>query len=539
MDRIDTEVLVIGGGAAGLRAAIEAAALGKEVAIVSKGKSGKSGNTALAQCNIAVSGFSEKKGDSSSSYIHDALKGGAGINQKNLLRIMAEESKGEILRLQEWGVEFLMSNNTFLLHEAPGHSYPRVIRTALLNYPPRIHGLTMTKPMMKEAKKRNVRFIDGVTVTELIREDDSIKGALGINNKDGKPLLLSSKSLIIAAGGGGRIFRHTNNSLEITGDSYALALNAGAELIDMEFVQFYPTMAIKPVRIPIVSTLLGSGAILKNVKGERFMETYSPDKKEMATRDVTSMAVFKEIVSGRGIQEAVYLDCSGVKNDVFDEKFSDVRELFKKFHIDIQKELILVSPTTHFFMGGIKVDENCQTDIQGVFACGEAVGGVHGANRISGNALTETLVMGARAGRKASEYVDSLGQYRPITSAIPFAVNSETIDRKAGKELRETMWDSVSIIRSKDSLEKAKKIIDAIKDRYKIDTDSPYSTREDNEIRNMLIVAEVIITSSLLREESRGAHFREDIQETKKDHEGNYHLRKENGIIKSSFSTIV
>lgn len=274
MERIDTEVLVVGGGAAGLRTAVEAAGLGKEVVIVSKGKSGKSGNTALAQCNVAVSGFSEEIGDSSSSYIQDVLKGGAGINQKNLLRIMAEESKGEILRLQEWGVESLMSNNICLLHEAPGHSHPRVLRTALLNYPPRVHGLSMTRPMMKEAEKRGAHFIDGVTVAELIREDDLIKGALGINNRNGKKLLLSSKSLIIAAGGGGRIFRHTNNSLDITGDSYALALNAGAELVDMEFVQFYPTMAVKPVRIPIVSTLLGCGAILKNIKSERFMEAY-------------------------------------------------------------------------------------------------------------------------------------------------------------------------------------------------------------------------------------------------------------------------
>jgi len=538
MERIDTEVLVIGGGAAGLRAGIEARSLGKDVTIISKGKVGRSGNTVFAQCNLAVSGFSEKDGDSSSSYILDVLNGGGGINNKSLLKIMAEESKTEILRLKEWGAEFLMTNGTFLLHDAPGHSYPRVVRTALLSYPPKVHGLTITKPLMEEAKRQGIRLIDGITIAELIKEDDQCKGAFGIINKSGKALLISSKSTIIASGGGGRIFQHTNNALDITGDSFALALNAGAFLIDMEFVQFYPTMAVKPVKIPIVSTLLGSGAILKNALGERFMEKYSPEKKEMATRDITSRAIFKEIISGRGIEDAVYLDCSMVPKDIFNKRFSDVKELFRKFHIDIQREPIMVCPTTHFFMGGIQINKNCQTRIKGAFACGEATGGVHGANRISGNALTETLVMGTRAGKSAAQYIDSLERYQPLGTQIPLTTKNENINKKARNELREIMWKSVSIIRSKDSLLKAREVINEIRKRYHIDTHSPYFTREDNEIRNMLIVSEAIIISSLLRQESRGAHFREDIPETKKEHEGNFLIRKENNSLKGAFLKI-
>lgn len=537
MERIDTEILIIGSGAAGLRAAIEAGGFGSSVTVVSKGRIGRSGNTVLAQCNLAAFGLSQSEEDSQKSYILDMLEGGSGINQRDLIKIMAEESGREIVKLKDLGVEFLMDNKKFLLHQAPGHSFPRIVRTDLLNLPPKIHGLTITKPLIREAEKQGMRFIEGVTITELIRENDICKGALGIVNKTGKPFFISAKSIVIASGGGGRVFKHTNNSIDITGDSYALALNAGASLIDMEFVQFYPTMAMRPLRIPIVSTLLGSGAILKNSHGERFMEKYSP-KKEMATRDVTSRAIFKEIASGRGIDGAVYLDCSRVPKDIIDKKFPDTRDLFKRFRLDIQKDPISVCPITHFFMGGIKINDNCETDIKGLFACGEAAGGIHGANRISGNALTETLVFGAKAGRAAFEYSDSLEKYKPLSSLSRFQFKKNSISKEGLYFLREMMWRDTSIIRSKSSLNRAGEMIHELKNKYEIDTSSSYVARGDNEIRNMVLVSEAIIHASLLREESRGAHFREDIPGQRQDCEGNFLITRKEGILKGFFLKI-
>jgi fumarate reductase (CoM/CoB) subunit A len=535
MEEIFTEILIIGGGAAGLRAAIEAREFGRDVTVVSKGKAGRSGNTVLAQCNLAVSGLSQNKGDDALSYINDALRGGSQLNKRKLLEVMAEDSRGEILRLHDWGVRFLMKRGSFLLHEAPGHSCPRVVRTELLHYAPRVHGLTITIPLLNRAKSLGVRFIDSVSILEIVQKEGRGRGALGIMNKDGKPFHIASRTVILASGGAGRIFLHTNNALDIAGDSYALALKAGVPLVDMEFVQFYPTMAVKPVRIPIVSTLLGAGAVLRNTHGERFMERYSPEKKEMATRDVASRAIFNEIRSGRGKDGAVYLDCSAVSRTSFEEKFADIKELFKKFHIDMQKEFILVSPTTHFFMGGIDIDENCRTGVEGIYACGEAAGGIHGANRISGNALTDTLVTGARAGKAASFYVEGLQLNDAGKSDFTFKIDNRRIDKKARSELKKIMWENVSLIRSKESLVKAREELKTIEEKYRIDKSASYSAREDNETRNMLMVSEAIILASLLREESRGAHFREDFPEQREELRGNIFIRKEESVLKGAF----
>jgi succinate dehydrogenase/fumarate reductase flavoprotein subunit len=307
------------------------------------------------------------------------------------------------------------------------------------------------------------------------------------------------------------VYDRTNNTADVTGDGYALALEAGARLVDMEFVQFYPTMAYKPVKVPVSSPLFGDGAVLRNKNLERFMARYDPAG-DMATRDIMSRAIFAEVNGGNGVENGVYMDCSGIPPQVFNGRHKGFAEYLCAHRVNPDKEMLIISPSTHFFMGGIKIDGGCNTGVNGLFAAGEVVGGLHGANRLSGNALTETVVFGKIAGRMAAGHAAGLhGPPRAGKGFEPDTGRRVGDLREIRSALRRTMWQNVSVLRSQDSLELAlDEIGDCQRELASIGADSIGQLAQWTELHRMLTVAEAVTRSALARTESRGSHYRRD-----------------------------
>ena len=345
-------------------------------------------------------------------------------------------------------------------------------------------------------------------------------------------MIFRAGCVILSTGGGGRIFRKTNNTRDITGDSYRLALNAGATLRDMEFVQFYPTMMFSPIKVTVSSPLFGEGAFLRNVSGDRFMSNYD-EKGDMATRDIMSRAVFNEVKEGRGDKGHVFMDCRHIDSKVFEARYAEFMRLLSKANLDLRKDLIPISPATHFFMGGVVINERGETQIPGLLACGEAVGGLHGANRLGGNALTETFVFGTIAGKQAKQVIDSKRLPEIRSEEIePFRDGGINISELM-TSLRRVTWDYLSIIReektSQTALDEIKKITDAL-DNTRIE--SVFDLVSLYELKSMIATAELIGLGAMARKESRGAHFRSDFPDTRDDdYKGNFFYRKQNDKI--------
>lgn len=338
--------------------------------------------------------------------------------------------------------------------------------------------------------------------------------------------------MILAAGGGGRIFARTDNTRHVTGDSYALALEAGAVVRDMEFVQFYPIMMAWPVRALISTPVFGDEAVLRNEAGERFMFQYDEDG-EMVTRDLMSRAIFCEMRRGKG--QGIYLDCSSIPLPIMKQRYSALHRLLERRNIDMQKVSLLVSPTTHFFMGGVEIDECCHSSLPGLYATGEAVGSVHGANRLSGNALSEALVFGAIAGQHAANHARrsaAVPSVRPGSDFIsPYPREGDITLRDIRSVLRQSMWEDASIIRSEDSLRRARsKVGQCRRSLENCSIQSFAQAVESEEMRRICIVASV-----LHRRKSRGAHYRKDFPSQDEDWLGRIEVMKVADQLRLSF----
>jgi aspartate oxidase len=345
--------------------------------------------------------------------------------------------------------------------------------------------------------------------------------------------------VILAAGGGGGVYARNNNTADITGDSYSLAYDAGAALRDMEFVQFYPNMILSPIKINISSSLFGEGAFLRNAHGEKFMKNY--DKKEdMATRDMMSRAILNEMTAGRGHASGVFLDCRKVSRETFVTKYGKLLPLLSKVNIDPSNDFIPITPATHFFMGGIAVNNRCESTIPGLLACGESAGGLHGANRLAGNALSETFVFGMIAGDQAAHL--SKEKYRidvPTFDIVPSQSGTLSVS-EIKQYLRKSNWKYLSISRDKKSIEKAIAIINEVSTSFgNIRIKTVYDLVSFFELKCMNSTARLIAESGRHRTESRGAHFRSDYPVMNDEsHKGSYYSVKCNGKLKIRFQPI-
>lgn len=512
--RIECDVLIIGGGAAALVAALEARKSLERVVVVSKRKPGRSGNTIVAGAGFCVCIPEEGNPDSVEQHLADTLSTGEGINDPELVRTLITEGPEAVMGLEQYGVRFARADGTLVRRRNPGHSQPRQIPTVLTGFHHATRGLSITLPLLKAVEERGITLLSDLPVHRLLVRDGTVCGALAVDAHTAEPVVFVAKSVILAAGGGGYLFANTDNTQDMTGDSYAMALEAGVPLRDMEFVQYYPSFMIWPFHLGASSGMFGEGAVLRNRHGERFMTRYDPVNADMATRDKMSISIFQEVQAGNGVQGGVYMDCSAVPARVLEVKFPTLLKLMRTRSIDLSREWLIVGPATHFIMGGAWIDIRCRTAVEGLFATGEASGGVHGANRLAGNALTETVVYGLRAAREAVRYVGASGRLPEPPRTLPDlpSLQDGTVDLTEVKdELRRAMWDGVSIVRTQSGLRQAHSVLDQCREALtRCRVAEPSDVASYLELERMVEVGQSIIAASLERKESRGGHYRAD-----------------------------
>lgn len=504
---VSCDVLVIGGGGAGLRAAIEARATGADVVLVSKARAGYANNTMISKATFAApSGWSDPR-DNPEVFLKDAVIGGRFINDQQLVAAVAREAGAQMPFLEKCGVKFLESEGHILAIHAAGHSYPRHIRAR------EREGSGLTLPLKKYARENGVRFAESVFITRLLTSKTGrIAAAVGIT-RDGKFLAFVSTCFVLATGGFAQIFLHTNNAPGNSGDGLALAFEVGAPLKDMEFVQFYPTAAGKlGARIILYEDLiLRDKAALKNADGDDIVIKHGLDDVMKMTRDRLARAIMQEVLEGRGVKDGVMMDLSRAS----ERHQLKYRSLFKDPH----KKQFIVSPTTHFCSGGVMIDTNGETPIEGLFAAGETCAGVHGANRLAGNALSEVFALGGIAGKTAALKAKALERAQLPEKKIAAERNRLESFGSGGHEnlrqlrgsLKEAMWYQAGIIRQAKDLTQALGKIEEIRSRIcALELKDFRELIRALELQNMLFSAEMVCRAALLRSESRGAHYRSD-----------------------------
>lgn len=526
---IRTDVLIIGSGGAGCRAAIEVSNQGKNPLIVSKGLSFRSGCTGMAEGGYnAAFGFVDPD-DSFEAHIKDTLKGGSYLNDPKLVDILVNESPDRLRDLEEYGALFDRTESGEI-NQRPfgGQTFRRTCfqgdRT----------GHEIITALKEEIIKREIPTMDEIMITSLILDDrdalmPKVIGAIGLDLKDSSTIFFQAKAVILATGGSGQLYPVTSNTTQKNGDGFALAWNVGVDLIDMEEVQFHPTGMVYPDSRKgtlVTEAVRAEGGKLFNSEGERFMSKYD-DRMELATRDVIARSIYTEIIEGRGSEHGgVYLDVSHLDPDYIDEKLETMVLQFEDVGVDIHKEPMEVAPTAHHHMGGVRIDEDGRSSVENLFACGEVCGGVHGANRLGGNALADTQVFGKRAGLTAAlnceiaEFEYNLKDIELEENRIKYLIKEGSIKpEQMKKDIQKLMWEKVSIVRNEENLKEALKTLLEMKEN--LDDLDVKDTKQYNtslitalEVINMVEIAILIVKSAILRRESRGAHFREDFPET-------------------------
>jgi succinate dehydrogenase / fumarate reductase flavoprotein subunit len=523
---VETDVLIIGAGGAGLRAAIASFDLGCRVLVVCKSLLGKA-HTVMAEGGIAASVGNVDPKDSWEVHFADTIREGQFLSNWRMAEIFAREAPERVYELEQYGALFDRTKEGKILQRAFGaHTYKRLCHIGDRT------GLEMIRTLQDQVLARNIDFLDETSVTNLLVGDGKVVGAVAIELKSGGFLAIQSKVVILATGGCGRVYSVTSNSWESTGDGVALALRAGAELMDMEMIQFHPTGMVYPpgVRgILVTEAVRGEGGILLNINGERFMSKYSPKRMELSARDVVARSIYQEVKEGHGTQRGgVYLDIRHKGADYIKKKLPSMYSQFLEFaNIDITKEMMEVAPTVHYMMGGVRVDpETGRTNIEGLYAAGEVASGLHGANRLGGNSLSDILVFGKRAGEAAAkmaiqtqltEFQEQDVQAEIERCLLPLGREGENPYEIMSK-LRNTMSENVGIMRDEHTLSQALSEILQLKRRISNlgvrggrSFNPAWQTCRD--VENMVQIAETIVRAALFRKESRGAHARSDFKE--------------------------
>ncbi len=525
MERHDYDVVVIGAGGAGLRAAVAAAEAGARTALVCKSLLGKA-HTVMAEGGVAASFGNVAPEDNWQVHFQDTMFGGKYLNNWHMAELHARESPDRVRELEQWGGVFDRTPDRRMSQRAfGGHTYKRLVHIGDRT------GLELIRTLQDKAVHSGIDVFMECTVTRLLKDGERVCGAFGYWRATGEFVVFAARALVLATGGSGKCWRITSNSWECTGDGHALAYEAGAELIDMEFVQFHPTGMVWPpgvVGLLVTEAVRGEGGILRNATGERFMERYDPKRLELSTRDVVARAIFTEVKERRGTSHGgVFLDVSHLGDATVRKKLPSMYDQFMELAgVDITREAMEVGPTCHYMMGGIRVDaETGQSTVEGLFAAGECSGGMNGANRLGGNSLSDLLVFGKRTGESAARY-GAQGQPPRIDEAQTSDAAAEMTRCLPGpggedpyrvhEELKTVMQEDVGIYRDEAGLKTAIGRIAELQQRAAA-ARAPSGTRAFNpgwnlcrDVRNMLIVSEAVARAALLREESRGAHSRLD-----------------------------
>ena len=509
---VDCHVLVIGSGGAGVRAAIEASQYGETV-LISKTIIGKGGCTTMAE-----GGYNAVLREQDSCVLHfeDTLKGGAFLNDPELVHILVKEAPLRMDDLITWGAVFDFTKNDEIAQRPfGGQRFPRTC------YAGDRTGHEMMTTLVERLDSSDVISLQEFTILDLLKEGELVIGALALDDK-GNLILLKADSTILATGGTTKVYDISTNSSSGTGDGFAIGYRAGAELIDMEMIQFHPTGAVFPYDARgrlVTEAVRGEGGILLNSLGERFMKQYDPKQLELSTRDVVSRAIATEIQAGRGTKNGgVYLDVTHLSAEQIETRLPVMLEQFLKFGVDIRNQPMEVAPTAHHIMGGLRITSECRTTIPGLFACGEVAGGVHGANRLGGNALADTQVFGKRAGEfagksekriKKVDYDQINRKLEDLETLMKGIVNPAEIRKK----LQLAMWKGAGIFRNASDLTLTLETISNLS-LAQLKADSARNLAECCTIQNMCLTSSLICRSALIRTESRGAHVRVDIPQT-------------------------
>ena len=564
MARHNYDVVVIGAGGAGLRAAVEARSAGLRVAIICKSLFGKA-HTVMAEGGVAASMGNVNENDGWKVHFRDTMRGGKFLNHYRMAELHAKESPDRVWELELWGALFdRTKEGKISQRNFGGHEYPRLAHVGDRTGLELIRTMQQKIVAMQQADKKEfgdaesyLKVFAEVTITDVLKENGKVAGVYGYRREDGVELLFEASAVILATGGVGKTFKITSNSWEGTGDGHALALKAGGNLVDMEFLQFHPTGMVWPpsVRgILVTESVRGEGGVLTNNLGERFMFKYIPDvfkdkyadndaesdrwyidqdnnrrPPELLPRDEVARAINSEVKAGRGSPHGgVYLDVSKrLSAEVIKKRLPSMwHQFYELAGVDITKEAMEVGPTCHYVMGGVEVDPDtaAAVGVPGLFAAGEVAGGMHGSNRLGGNSLSDLLVFGRRAGVGASEYVKHNQPVKVGESTLKLAAEkiAAPFKRTGGEnpytlhqELQEITHNLVGIIRTKSELADAISKIEDI--RKRIENVSVAGDRLFNpgfhlsfDLDNMLLVAESTAKSAIVREESRGGHTRDD-----------------------------
>jgi succinate dehydrogenase / fumarate reductase flavoprotein subunit len=567
-DRIERhyyDVVVIGAGGAGLRAAIEARLAGKRTAIISKSLFGKA-HTVMAEGGAAAAMGNVNSNDNWMVHFRDTMRGGKFLNNFRMAELHAKEAPDRVWELETYGALFDRTNDGKISQRNfGGHEYPRLAhvgdRTGLeliRTLQQKIVSLQQEDFAATGDYESGIRVFAECTITELILDGDKVAGAFGYYRENGEFVVFEAPAIVLATGGVGKSYKVTSNSWEYTGDGHALALRAGATLINMEFLQFHPTGMVWPPSVKgilVTESVRGDGGILKNSDGKRFMFDYVPDvfrkqyaeteeeadrwytdpdnnrrPPELLPRDEVARAINSEVKAGRGTPAGgVYLDIASRRPAEFIlKRLPSMYHQFKELaDVDITKQPMEIGPTCHYVMGGVEVDPDTAATgtVEGLFAAGEVSGGMHGSNRLGGNSLSDLLVFGKRAGEYAALYTDGLTA-RPAVPQVALDAAVETalapLTREGGEnpyavwhDLQQVMQDLVGIIRRRSELEESLKLLADIKERIRNVT-APGGRRFNPgwhlalDLRNMVVVSEATAKAALEREESRGGHTRED-----------------------------
>jgi succinate dehydrogenase / fumarate reductase, flavoprotein subunit len=530
-DRFEThehDVLVIGAGGAGLRAAIEALAQGVSVGVVSKSLLGKA-HTVMAEGGIAAAMANVDSADGWKPHFRDTMRGGKMLNNWRMAQLHAQEAPERVRELEHWGAIFDRTADGNILQRAfGGHTYKRLCHVGDRT------GLEMIRTLQDRGVQLGFDVYMECTIVRLLKDGNRCVGAIGYWREQGRFVVFKAKSVVMATGGIGKAWPITSNSWEYTGDGMALAYEAGAELMDLEFVQFHPTGMVWPPGVQgilVTEAVRGEGGILRNSKGERFMEKYDPKRMELSTRDVVARSIYTEVKEGRGTEHGgAYLDISHKPAEYVKKKLPSMYHQFKELaDVDITKGPMEVGPTCHYVMGGIRVDgDTAQTTLPGLFAAGECAAGLHGANRLGGNSLSDLLVFGRRAGLAAAKHAKEVSSPTidpaQVDAAEKYAL--EPFQRQHGespyaiqRDLQKTMQSLVGIFRTRTDVEQALVELGQLNERWKLV--SVEGSRMFNpgwhlalDLHSMLKISEAVAKCALVREESRGAHSRIDFPET-------------------------
>ena len=565
IERLPYDVVVVGAGGSGLRAAIEARHAGKKTAIISKSLFGKA-HTVMAEGGCAAAMGNSNPNDNWMVHFRDTMRGGKFLNNWRMAELHAKEAPDRVYELEAWGALFdRTKEGKISQRNFGGHQYPRLAhvgdRTGLemiRTLQQRVVALQQEDARTHGDPEAMIKVFAETTITELVKDGERIAGAFGYIRESGQFVLFEAPTVILATGGIGKTFKYSSNSWEYTGDGHALALLAGATLLNMEFVQFHPTHMVWPISVRgllVTESVRGDGGVLRNSEGKRYMFNYVPDvfraqyaeteeeadrwytdpdhnrrPPELLPRDEVARANNAEVKAGRGSPHGgVFLDIASRRPaEEILRRLPSMYHQFKELaDVDITKEPMEVGPAQHYVMGGVEVDPDTgESIVPGLFAAGEVSGGMHGSNRLGGNSLSDLLVFGRRAGMGAVEYLNSLGDDRPRASDADLeAAKSEAVaplERSGGEnpytvhsEVQQTMSDLVGIIRKEDEIKAALAELEKLRARaanVSAEGGPAYNPgwHLALDLRNILLIADCVAEAALERQESRGGHTRDD-----------------------------